>query len=169
MASIGDSRYAPPSASVADVAPTPGKTLLASRWRRLGASIIDSFLVFVVALVFGLLTHWNLFEAGARSKAGYVYINMLLAVCAFLVLNGYLLVTRGQTIAKAALGIRIVRPDGGKVSAARIIGLRYLPGVVANLIPALGGLFALIDCLLIFRESRRCLHDDIADTIVIRI
>jgi uncharacterized RDD family membrane protein YckC len=29
-------------------------------------------------------------------------------------------------------------------------------------------LYGLIDSLLIFRESRRCLHDNIADTIVVK-
>jgi uncharacterized RDD family membrane protein YckC len=85
-----------------------------------------------------------------------------------MLLNGYLLVTRGQTIAKASLGMRIVRPDGGEVSAFRILGLRYGIGYLANLVPVVGALFGLIDCLLIFRQSRRCLHDQIADTIVIR-
>jgi len=54
------------------------------------------------------------------------------------------------------------------VSAFRILGLRYGIGYLANLVPVVGALFGLIDCLLIFRQSRRCLHDQIADTIVIR-
>ena len=34
-------------------------------------------------------------------------------------------------------------------------------------VPIVGAFYALVDCLLIFRESRRCLHDNIADTIVV--
>jgi hypothetical protein len=30
-------------------------------------------------------------------------------------------------------------------------------------------IYALIDCVMIFRDSRRCLHDSIADTQVIKI
>jgi uncharacterized RDD family membrane protein YckC len=165
MASTGDSRYAPPTASVADVAPTQGAAPLASRWRRLGAYIIDALLMVAAAALIARLAHWNLFDPASLRRP---HVNMLIGVSAFMLLNGYLLVTRGQTIAKASLGMRIVRPDGGEVSAFRILGLRYGIGYLANLVPVVGALFGLIDCLLIFRQSRRCLHDQIADTIVIR-
>jgi hypothetical protein len=34
-------------------------------------------------------------------------------------------------------------------------------------IPVIGTIYGLLDVLLIFRASRRCLHDNIADTIVV--
>ena len=46
---------------------------------------------------------------------------------------------------------------------------RYVPlWVVAN-IPFIGGLFALADSLAIFRDTRKCIHDDIAGTKVIKL
>jgi hypothetical protein len=30
-------------------------------------------------------------------------------------------------------------------------------------------IYSLVDCLMIFRKSRRCLHDEIADTIVVKV
>ena len=87
----------------------------------------------------------------------------------FLALQSYLLVTRGQTIGKALLGMRIVRPGGDKASIARVIGLRYGLGFLFNLFLTVGMIFGLADMLLIFRKSRRCLHDSIADTLVIRV
>ena len=35
------------------------------------------------------------------------------------------------------------------------------------MVPFVGGLVSLVDALLIFRDDRRCLHDEIADTIVV--
>ena len=36
-----------------------------------------------------------------------------------------------------------------------------------SIIPVIGSLVGLIDALLIFRDNRRCLHDNIADTMVV--
>ena len=41
------------------------------------------------------------------------------------------------------------------------------PWGLLGLVPLIGWLFALADALLIFRDSRKCLHDNIADTIVV--
>ena len=65
------------------------------------------------------------------------------------------------------MDIRVVRVDGSRVSFARFVFLRWLPLAIVGCIPFVGGIVALIDPLLIFRESRRCLHDDIADTQVV--
>jgi uncharacterized RDD family membrane protein YckC len=65
------------------------------------------------------------------------------------------------------LGIKIVRNDGSRAGLGRIFWLRmFVPGLVGA-IPLVGGLFGLIDPLFIFGEEKRCLHDLIADTIVV--
>ena len=89
-------------------------------------------------------------------------------VLILLALQGYLLATQGQTIGKKLLGIRIVRSDGSKVDAARVIGLRYALIWALAVIPVVGWVFGLVDALMIFRDSRKCLHDNIADTIVVK-
>ena len=38
----------------------------------------------------------------------------------------------------------------------------------ALVVPFIGGFYSIIDSLMIFGEQRRCIHDYIADTIVIR-
>jgi uncharacterized RDD family membrane protein YckC len=91
-----------------------------------------------------------------------------MGVAAFLAINGWLLATRGQTIGKMLLGLRIVRSDGSAASAGKVIGLRYGLCWLLAFIPLVGGLFGLIDALMIFRADRRCLHDLIADTIVVK-
>lgn len=86
----------------------------------------------------------------------------------FLVLHGYFLVMRGQTLGKMLLRIRIARPDGTAASPGRLIGLRYGLPALFGLVPAIGLAFTLIDSLFIFRASHRCLHDSFADTVVLR-
>jgi uncharacterized RDD family membrane protein YckC len=168
MAISTENRYAPPSATVADVAPESADLPLATRWRRLSGAILDGLVVGLASLPVGLLLGRNIFKPPAGSGLDFLAVNALIGVTLFFLINGWLLFNRGQTVAKALLGTRIVRPNGDKVGAGRI-GLRYLASNGISMIPLVGALFALVDCLLIFRESRRCLHDQIADTIVIRI
>ena len=69
----------------------------------------------------------------------------------------------GQTIAKKWLGIKVVRADGSPATLGRIFWLRNFLNIVFSIIP----LYGIIDSLFIFGESRQCLHDKIADTIVV--
>jgi len=54
----------------------------------------------------------------------------------------------------------------------RARGARYvqLPSAAREtaFIPLFGQIDAIVNSLLIFRESRKCLHDNIADTIVVK-
>ena len=70
----------------------------------------------------------------------------------------------GQSIAKKILGIKVVRSDGSPASLGRIFWLRNVVNGLISIIP----LYGLIDALFIFGESRQCLHDKIADTIVVK-
>ena len=175
MASDGDSRYAPPTANVADVA-DPNAVVLASRWSRLFAAMLDGLVMAVPLVLFGIVLAATGGAAWYAQRFGPVQgspfsprpLGALLGLALFLLINGYLLVDRGQTVGKIALGVRIVRRDGSKASALRILGLRYGVGFLMNLLPVVNMLYGLIDHLLIFRRSRRCLHDEIADTVVVR-
>ena len=70
----------------------------------------------------------------------------------------------GQSIAKKMLGIKVVRSDGSAASVGRIFWLRNVVNGVLSIIP----LYGLIDALLIFGETRKCIHDKIADTSVVK-
>ena len=94
--------------------------------------------------------------------------NTLLGFIVFLLVHGYLLATRGQTVGKLLTKIRIVRSDGTRASFGRLVGLRFLLNSFLALIPVVGTIYALVDVLFIFRAERRCIHDLIADTIVVR-
>jgi uncharacterized RDD family membrane protein YckC len=86
-----------------------------------------------------------------------------------LVIQVYLLVTRGQTIGKKLLGIKIVAYDTeAHPGFVKIILLRGFVNGVISAIPVVGGLYALVDACFIFREDRRCLHDHLAGTKVVK-
>jgi uncharacterized RDD family membrane protein YckC len=166
---MGDDRFAPPQAHVADVALPSDGLVLASRGRRLAGAILDVVALLFLLWLVSVVTPWNPFDSSDEDLLTPDLAIALGEFLAFLLLNAYLLATRGQTIGKALLQMRIVRPDGAPVSLGRMLGLRYGVASAFNIIPGVGMAFTLIDSLLIFRSSKRCLHDDIADTVVIKL
>ena len=168
--------YAPPKSAVADVADT-GVADLAGRGTRLVAVILDSLIGFI-----GFMPSW-IANATALSRAdrgnaarfwfdlaksgGWFYLGAAVALVV-LVIDLVLLSRNGQTIGKKLMGIKVVRTDGSPVSLFRVFFLRYVCNTVLTVIPAIGPLYSLVDCLMIFGEKRRTVHDYIADTIVIK-
>ena len=166
--SAGSQRYAPPTAEVADVS-ADGMTL-AGRGARLLGAILDTCVLGAVLWLVGKVTPWNAFDlANAGRGMGTTVTMLFVSSIAFLLVNGYLLTTRGQTVGKLVLGMRIVRTDGSQASAGRVIGLRYMIGYLLAVIPMAAMAYGIVDMLLIFRSSRKCLHDTIADTIVVKV
>jgi uncharacterized RDD family membrane protein YckC len=152
---------------------TPGESgaggpPLASRRSRLVAVVIDVLAVFLV-----LLPGWLLVISGNNPKdipAGPLVMmaGELILVCVQICL----LTTRGQSIGKMVVGVRIIKQDGrspGFVGAVlfRSIVPSLIGGVSYLGIPYLGLAIAVIDILFIFGGKRRCLHDRIAGTIVV--
>jgi uncharacterized RDD family membrane protein YckC len=62
----------------------------------------------------------------------------------------------------------VVRKDGRKAGIGRIFWLRNVVNALPGFVPIVGPVYGLVDALLIFGEARQCIHDKIADTIVIR-
>ena len=97
------------------------------------------------------------------STAGSIWFLII-----FMAINSYLLVTKGQTLCKRMLGIRIVdAASNGAATAVKLLGLRYVLVLLVMAIPIIGQLLGLIDVLFIFRSDRRCVHDLIAGTKVV--
>ncbi len=176
--SFGESQnpYQAPAAYLAE--PTPESLEFADRGTRLGAHILDG-LVFmplggiIAFLAIGLVmeqfggSSWN--RAWNRSLVLGLGLGVSVLFLGLVGLNLYWLHRYGQTIGKRICKIKIVRTDGSRVTLGRIIGLRWLPVTAMQMIPFVGYLVQLIDPLFIFRESQQCLHDQIADTIVVKV
>jgi uncharacterized RDD family membrane protein YckC len=179
MATPSNNNYAPPKSEVADV--IPEDDVKAGRGTRLGAAIIDNLILFVPmapayirawpqiqsASAAGQRSATSLWALIAANGGSWFYIGLLCCVIV-LVINGMLAYKNGQTIAKKWMGIKDVRTDGSRVSFARIFWLRNAINIVISFIPSVGGFYGLIDALFIFGAAKRCVHDYIADTIVIR-
>lgn len=160
-------RFAPPRARVADVPSSSGSLEMAERSTRFWAAMIDMVLLMVV---FGLLLV-VLPESFLNMERGYWsfdVIESLLGFVLFMAINGHLLRTQGQTVGKMLLKIRVVRTDGSRASLMTLAGVRYGVGYLLNVVLAVGMIYGLIDSLSIFRDSRRCIHDLIADTMVVK-
>lgn len=166
--------YAAPIARVED-APSDG-LVLAGRGTRLLAAIVDSLIVLVpfYLLMFSVPSLFlgsspELAAGGFATGAGAVAL--MVAGIGFMIaviwINCTLLHRYGQTIAKRMFGIRIVRNDGAPVTLGRVIVARWLPMAAIGLIPLIGPIVQIVDSLMIFRADHRCLHDLIADTVVV--
>jgi len=173
-------RYAPPSAEVSDAPEETGE--LAGRGTRLVAAILDGLIlcifIYTPLLVgggFAALTSaavsgstLRIWQAIGMSMLSTVGIVMLVGLLAFIGITIYLVNKNGQNIGKKMMGIKVVRSDGSKVGLGRIFWLRNVIGWIVAIIPLVGSLYGLIASLMIFSEPRRCIHDRIADTIVIK-
>ncbi len=166
----GENRFAPPQAVVADVAVSSEAGVLASRWRRFFGSLIDGIILGLLLYILSLITPWKPFAVSdvGNPLLHFALWNQVFGFALFVAVNGYLLATRGQTVAKAMLGMRIVRQDGSIASFGRSM-LRYGVGYFFAIVNAIASVYYLIDALLIFRANRRCLHDEIAGTMVVRV
>lgn len=160
----------------------PNYIELASRWARLGAACIDGIIMSVIfaPLIFLLLV---LFPASSGVETGSNLSNMSAAsdstmasfiigsigILVYVAINGYFLVKSGQSIGKKILSIQIVSRDTHQLlSFGKIVGIRYVATVIITQLPLIGRLFGIIDVLMIFGSEKRCIHDRMAGTIVIK-
>lgn len=164
--------------------PANGPGSLADPGVRLGARLLDALIlipVFGIILTVTLLIaapHFGPIFPNIRNNSsdatvpapGFVWI-YLSVFCCFLA-TGFILVTYeavataryGRTLGKAWLHIRPVRVDGSKLSWGRAF-LRPSMYWIASWLSWIG-LLDVLWCL--WDDRRQCVHDKIADTIVIR-
>lgn len=146
---------------------------LAGRGARLGAVIIDSLIIFPILIGIAMLTgFWDEFipkmASGIPLSLNENVIIFLVGQSLFLLLNGFLLANHGQTIGKKIMNIKIVDMKGNQVGLIKLYSLRYLSFSFISQIPLAGGLISLLNVLFIFGNQRRCLHDQLASTQVIK-
>jgi uncharacterized RDD family membrane protein YckC len=159
--------YAAPTSNI-DAGVVADELPLAGRGARLGASILDGvvvgFVPGVIMVVAGVSVGLSAQPEGtpnllAMAVAGLVFLGMA-------IYQIYLLSTKGQTLGKKWVGIKIVRQDGGPVTFGSAFVMRYFVGQgLLGIIP----LYGLVDILCIFRDDKRCIHDMVASTKVVSV
>jgi uncharacterized RDD family membrane protein YckC len=169
--------YSPPAAPVRDM-PAEGASELAGRGTRLGAVLLDGVIAgLLIYMPFGIAVGISGMRGIVGTDGQFNFQAFLSSGALLALLPGALIYTaitiwlvarNGQTMGKKLLSIKVVRTNGAKAGLGRIFWLRNVVITVVSAIPIIGGIVALVDSLLIFRESRKCLHDQIADTIVIK-
>lgn len=188
MSETATDPFAPPQASV-EIEDTG--IALAGRGQRLLAAILDVTTIGIVVVIAGFIAAWS-----ASSSDGDVALTVeqvvrhmgpftLMLVLAVVGANVFTLATRSASLGKVMIGIHIARPNGERAGFWRIVILRsWVWGLAIHLADKVGaavGLDAgeeyeltlgtglwLVGVLFIFGSARRCLHDYLADTIVVR-
>jgi len=163
VASAPVNPYAAPVSNVTRVPMAASMVQLASRWKRLLATIEDSLTLIPGFILIGLAAP----EGEALTERSTAMLGLAaLYFLGLLIYNIYLLSTQGQTIGKRAFKIRIVSfEDNSNPGFAKVVMMRVVVNAILCIIP----LYGLVDLLFIFRQDRRCIHDLLAGTHVVKV
>ena len=144
---------------------------LAGRGRRLAATLVDAVVVALFGLVLVMLT--GAFE-DAEDYAGEPLPRIVaLGFASYFIVNGLLLWRRSQTIGKALLGVVVVNADSAEPASlwrmiARAPFFMATYGVFLAVFMTGAVILPVLDHAFVFGRKRRCLHDLICRTDVVR-
>ena len=170
---VSSNPYAPPRARVDDVVVPTAELVLAGRSARLGAAIVDGLIFAVMVYVpmgIGIATirlpSTGSVGAGGDNATGAVLSLVGLTLVGFIVwawLTLKQMKATGQSLAKKHFNIKVVLADGSPVSLSTFIWKRNALTWLLSILP----FYSIIEVLFIFGEKRQCLHDRMANTIVV--
>jgi uncharacterized RDD family membrane protein YckC len=145
-------------------------------WIRFVASLLDGIILAVVAGIFsafllpafmsrGLVRSSNPTPDEALAMIlpmmgmmGAIFLLNMIVGCSY---ETFFIARLGATPGKMALGLKVVRPDGGPITGSRAAG-RYFAKMISGMILMIGYIIAGLD------SQKRALHDMICDTRVIK-
>ena len=170
------SPYAPPQARVDDnsIVIAGGHVVYAGFWKRAAAYFIDYFVV--TAITYAVMIPLAMIGAvglGGAASAGaegpfatgagvaVLVVIYLVAVLMPLLYFAWMHASSSQaTLGKMAVGIKVVRSDGTRISFWRAVG-RIFATILSSLILLIGYIMAG------FTERKQALHDMVCDTLVV--
>ena len=167
---MNDNIYVTPQAELVENSTLSDSINIASRRRRFFAAMIDAMLLtilFTLPAMF-LFGWFDLVMQGKQPSMGMQFAFNLGGMVFFLLMNGVFLVRNGQSIGKIALGIRIEDLEGNLIPLPQLILKRYSVYWLPSMVPFVGGVLSLINICFIFGKEKRCLHDYVASSRVVR-
>jgi uncharacterized RDD family membrane protein YckC/ribosomal protein S27AE len=130
-------------------------------WIRFLAVLIDGVIMFVVSLVLSRLLALGGGPADIGAAMAFAGLTILLQMAMAATYEGVFVGLYGATPGKMALHLKVVMPDGSRVSMGRAFG-RYFAKLLSSLTLLIGYIIAAFD------SEKRALHDYICNTRVIR-
>jgi uncharacterized RDD family membrane protein YckC len=149
----------------------PGILNYGGFWIRLGAKFIDGFILaaiqYAIIIPMGILFYSSMPSMSGDPEAfmssGFltaIAIQYLIAILIPAIYNTIMVGRFGATLGKMACGLKIVSPEGGKISYMRALGRNFAEWVSAMTM-TIGYILAAFD------SEKRSLHDRIASTRVV--
>ena len=130
---------------------------LARPLSRLAAVIIDILIGIIVTAPFWIIALVP--SDDGEVSTGLIAASIVVGII-FFIIQMVLLGTRGQTIGKIAMKVRIVDVQTGEHPGwPRLVLLRAIVNGLLTPIPLLGFIYFLVDSLFIFRPDHRTVHD----------
>lgn len=143
--------------------------VLASRWARLGASLLDAIIMMVpLLIVLYFVGFYDQILEGEEPSAAMNLLMGLVGLVVFAAINFKFLLETGQTVGKKAVGIKIVDLEGNLPSVQKHLLVRYAVYFGLGYVPVIGGLLSIGNVLFVFRSDKRCVHDLAAKTMVVQ-
>ena len=152
--------YAAPKAAIKDAASSEPE--LATLWQRFAGNLVDG-VVMTLAWVPGAVVAPR--YLGEQSPL--VPVLIVVPVLLVLLLQFWMVYRHRASIGKRVMKASMTAPDGSEASLWRILLLRALPVAALSAVP-FANLLLLVDALFIFGKSRRCVHDYLGGTIVVK-
>lgn len=163
--------YEAPKARIKREPRGPAGPPVAGRGQRWAAQFINQILAGLSAIPIFVLYRGYGFDDFMATRAGELtdldpYKWFGIALIPWFLLNAYLIHTRSQSVGKMVVKIKVVGMNGGPAGTLKQLFVRWgLVFMTSQVIP----FFGLLDALLIFRKSNKCLHDNLAGTMVVDV
>ncbi|MEV5120776.1 MAG: RDD family protein [Stenotrophomonas indicatrix] len=167
---LSSSPYTAPGAGGGDYSQPVqgGEVVYAGFWKRFAAYLIDYFVLLipsgVVGGVLGFVLGAGMGATGSGETAVEVVTQLISGLAGLFIAAayyGWFHASRGgATLGKMAIGIKVVRGNGDRLTLGRSIG-RYFATILSGLTLCIGYLMAA------FTERKQGLHDLICDTVVV--
>ncbi|GES29764.1 RDD family protein [Streptomyces angustmyceticus] len=150
--------------------PLAGMPPLANRGRRLVARIIDAIIIgvpvsVIMTLIVGGVDYFSTDSVEAGRQSTVSGVTMLV----YLVYEGLMISSRGQTLGKMAMKIRVAMLSNGSIPTAQASWIRAAVYTLPEIVPCCGFIFWLVNVLWCTWDQpyHQCLHDKAAKTVVV--